>query len=66
MLPEEKIVRDMFTVPIKNMILLIIGLRGETHGYEILKEIEKIAWGIWKPSHGNLYTMLNKWSRRAL
>ncbi|WP_054839570.1 helix-turn-helix transcriptional regulator [Thermococcus sp. JCM 11816] len=67
MLPEEKIVRDMFTVPIKNMILLIIGLRGETHGYEILKEIEKIAWGgIWKPSHGNLYTMLNKMVEEGL
>jgi len=63
---EERIVRNLFTVPIKNIILLIIGLRGEAHGYEILKEIEKIASGIWKPSHGNLYTMLNKMVEEGL
>ncbi|MBP1911318.1 PadR family transcriptional regulator [Thermococcus stetteri] len=63
---EERIVRNLFTVPIKNMILLIIGLRGEAHGYEILKEIEKISSGIWKPSHGNLYTMLNKMVEEGL
>jgi DNA-binding PadR family transcriptional regulator len=63
---EERIVRNLFTVPIKNIILLIIGLRGEAHGYEILKEIEKISSGIWKPSHGNLYTMLNKMVEEGL
>jgi DNA-binding PadR family transcriptional regulator len=57
---EAELVRSMFTVPMRNLILLIIGLRGEAHGYEILKEIETIASGIWKPSHGNLYTMLGK------
>ncbi|WP_297460409.1 PadR family transcriptional regulator [Thermococcus sp.] len=63
---EAKIVRSIFTVPLKNLILLIIGLKGETHGYEIMKEIEKIAAGIWKPSHGNLYTMLNKMVEEGL
>ena len=57
---EVSIIRSMFTVPMRNLILLIIGLKGEAHGYEILKEIETIAAGFWKPSHGNLYTMLNK------
>lgn len=60
MLFEEKIVRDMFMVLIKNMILLIIGFRGEMYGYEIFKEIEKIVWGIWKLSYGNFYIMFNK------
>jgi len=35
---EMELVRSMFTVPMRNLILLIIGLRGEAHGYEILKE----------------------------
>ncbi|ASJ01976.1 PadR family transcriptional regulator [Thermococcus profundus] len=63
---SESLVRTMFTVPMRNLILLIIGLKGETHGYEILKEIEKISRGMWKPSHGNLYTMLNKMVEEGL
>ncbi|NPA47730.1 MAG: PadR family transcriptional regulator [Thermococci archaeon] len=57
---ERKIIKGLFTVPIKNLILVIVGLKGEAHGYEILKELEKLAAGIWKPSHGNLYTLLGK------
>ena len=63
---EVSIVRSMFTVPMRNLILLIIGLKGEAHGYEILKEIGTIAAGLWKPSHGNLYTMLNKMVEEGL
>ena len=55
-----KVVRNLFTVPMKNMILLIVGLNGEAHGYEIIKEIENLTGGTWKPSHGNLYTMLGR------
>ncbi|AMQ18646.1 PadR family transcriptional regulator [Thermococcus peptonophilus] len=63
---SDSLVRNMFTVPMRNLILLIIGLKGETHGYEILKEIEKVSRGSWKPSHGNLYTMLNKMVEEGL
>ncbi|ACS32581.1 PadR family transcriptional regulator [Thermococcus gammatolerans] len=63
---DSSLVRNLFTVPMKNLILLIIGLKGETHGYEILKEIERITFGNWKPSHGNLYTMLNKLADEGL
>ncbi|WP_148883605.1 PadR family transcriptional regulator [Thermococcus aciditolerans] len=57
---ERKIIKGLFTVPLKNIILVIVGLKGEAHGYEILKELEKLAIGLWKPSHSNLYTILNK------
>ncbi|KUH32167.1 PadR family transcriptional regulator [Thermococcus celericrescens] len=57
---ERKIIKGLFTVPLKNIILAIVGLKGEAHGYEILKELEKLAIGLWKPSHSNLYTILNK------
>ncbi|WP_297487376.1 PadR family transcriptional regulator [Thermococcus sp.] len=63
---DSSLVRNLFTVPLKNLILLIIGLKGEAHGYEILKEIEKVTFGNWKPSHGNLYTMLNKLAEEGL
>ncbi|ASJ01506.1 PadR family transcriptional regulator [Thermococcus gorgonarius] len=63
---DSNLVRNLYTVPMKNMILLIIGLKGEAHGYEILKEIEKMTFGNWKPSHGNLYTMLNKLAEEGL
>ncbi|WP_367184485.1 helix-turn-helix transcriptional regulator [Thermococcus sp.] len=57
---ERRIIKGLFTVPLKDIILVIVGLKGETHGYEILKELEKLAVGLWKPSHSNLYTILNK------
>ncbi|NJE00814.1 PadR family transcriptional regulator [Thermococcus sp. JdF3] len=57
---ERKIIKGLFTVPLKDIILVIVGLKGEAHGYEILKELEKLAIGLWKPSHSNLYTILNK------
>ncbi|NJF25099.1 PadR family transcriptional regulator [Thermococcus sp. Bubb.Bath] len=63
---SDSVVRNMFTVPMRNLILLIIGLKGESHGYEILKEIEKVSRGTWKPSHGNLYIMLNKMVEEGL
>ncbi len=63
---DSSLVRNLFTVPMKNLILLIIGLKGEAHGYEILKEIEKVTFGNWRPSHGNLYTMLGKLAEEGL
>ncbi|WP_297071675.1 PadR family transcriptional regulator [Thermococcus sp.] len=57
---ERRIIKGLFTVPLKDIILVIVGLKGEAHGYEILKELEKFAIGLWKPSHSNLYTILNK------
>ncbi|WP_297468683.1 PadR family transcriptional regulator [Thermococcus sp.] len=63
---ERKILKGLFTVPLKNIILVIVGLKGETHGYEILKELEKFTVGIWKPSHSNLYTLLNKMVEEGL
>ncbi len=57
---RRKIVREMFTTPGKIMILTLLAVKGEMHGYEIMKEIERISLGLWKPSHSNLYTLLNK------
>ncbi|NJE06084.1 PadR family transcriptional regulator [Thermococcus sp. M36] len=63
---ERRIIKGLFTVPLKNIILVIVGLKGEAHGYEILKELEKFAIGLWKPSHSNLYTLLNKMVEEGL
>ncbi|WP_297520230.1 PadR family transcriptional regulator [Thermococcus sp.] len=63
---ERRIIKGLFTVPLKDIILVIVGLKGETHGYEILKELEKLAIGLWKPSHSNLYTILNKMVEEGL
>ncbi|ASJ08133.1 PadR family transcriptional regulator [Thermococcus siculi] len=63
---DVSFVRSLFTVPVKNLILIIVGLNGEIHGYGILKEIERVSHGFWKPSPGNLYTMLNKMVEEGL
>ena len=63
---ERRIIKGLFTVPLKDIILVIVGLKGEAHGYEILKELEKLAIGLWKPSHSNLYTILGKMVEEGL
>ena len=63
---ERRIIKGLFTVPLKDIILVIVGLKRETHGYEILKELEKLAIGLWKPSHSNLYTILGKMVEEGL
>ncbi|MCD6524641.1 MAG: PadR family transcriptional regulator [Thermococcus sp.] len=62
----ERSTRNMFLAPIRHLILVIVGFKGEAHGYEILKEIEKITHGTWKPSHGNIYTVLSKMVEEGL
>ncbi|WP_056934176.1 PadR family transcriptional regulator [Thermococcus barophilus] len=63
---ERRIIKGLFTIPLKDIILVIVGLKGEVHGYEILKELEKLAIGLWKPSHSNIYTLLSKMVKDGL
>lgn len=58
--------RNVFTLPMRNMILLIVAVKGRAHGYEIVKEIEKITSGVWKPSYSNLYPLLRKLTKEGL
>lgn len=63
---RKSIVKEVFTTPGKNLILVILAVKGEMHGYELLKEIENITMGLWRPSHGHLYTLLNKMVEEGL
>lgn len=47
-------------VLLKDIILVIVGFKGEVYGYEILKEFEKFVIGFWKFSYSNFYMILNK------
>ncbi len=63
---RKSVVREAFTTPGRNLILLILAVKGEMHGYELLKEIECMTAGLWRPSHGHLYTLLNKMVEEGL
>ncbi len=63
---RKNIVKEIFTTPGKNLILVILAVKGEMHGYELLKEIENLTMGLWRPSHGHLYTLLNKMVEEGL
>jgi DNA-binding PadR family transcriptional regulator len=39
-------------------LLLIALLDGPTHGYEIIKRLEALSRGIWRPSPGSVYPTL--------
>lgn len=63
---RQSVIKEVFTAPGKNLILVILAIKGEMHGYELLKEIEALTLGLWKPSHGHLYTLLNKMVEEGL
>ncbi len=63
---KRSVVREAFTTPGRNLILLILAVKGEMHGYELLKEIECLTAGLWRPSHGHLYTLLNRMVEEGL
>ena len=63
---RQAVIKEVFTTPGKILVLMILALKGEAHGYELLKEIENITLGFWKPSHSYLYSLLNKLVRDGL
>ncbi len=56
---DSKLIKQFFSVPLRDMILWIIAARGEMHGYGIMKVFEEITFGSWKPSPSTLYTLLD-------
>ena len=48
--------------------LLVLGLLAEKpmHGYELLKRIEEITRGFWRPSPGTLYSLLKSLREEGL
>ena len=56
---DSKLIRQFFSVPLRDMILWIIAAHGELHGYGIMKVFEDLTFGAWKPSPSTLYTLLD-------
>ncbi len=63
---DGRLIKQFFSVPLRDMILWIIAARGEMHGYGIMKVIEKITFGFWKPSPSTLYTLLDTMVKEGL
>ena len=40
------------------LVLSVLAVKGEAHGYEIMKSIEEITEGKWRPAPGSLYPLL--------
>ncbi len=40
------------------LVMAVLASRGEAHGYEIMKSIEEITEGKWRPAPGSLYPLL--------
>ena len=56
---DSRLIRQFFSVPLRDMILWIIAARGELHGYGIMKVFEELTFGAWKPSPSTLYSLLD-------
>ncbi len=55
----ESLVKSIFSVPLRHLVLNLIALHGEMHGYEIMKKIKELTLNMWKPSTSTLYMVLD-------
>ncbi|WFO74704.1 PadR family transcriptional regulator [Desulfurococcaceae archaeon MEX13E-LK6-19] len=62
----KNLIKSLFSVPLRNLVLQLIALYGEMHGYEIMKKIEEITMGFWKPSTSTLYMVLDNLVKEGL
>ena len=53
----EHKVKDIYKESLKNYVLRILA-DGPNHGYSIIKRIEEVTRGRWKPAAGTLYPLL--------
>lgn len=61
--------RILLGLPQRSILkLLILGLLAEKpmHGYELLKRVEEITRGFWRPSPGTLYSLLKSLREEGL
>ena len=49
-----------------NLILTLLDSKGEMTGAQIMREIEKVTQGIWRPSPGAVYPALDKMESEGL
>ncbi len=40
------------------LLVLAVLIEGEAHGYDIMKSIENLSGGLWRPAPGSLYPLL--------
>ena len=61
--PESGV--NAYKESLRNLILRILAER-PMHGYEIMKMIEKVTKGRWRPAAGTLYPLLDQLRREGL
>jgi DNA-binding PadR family transcriptional regulator len=63
---SREFIKSIFSVPLRNLILHLIAIYGEMHGYEIMKKIEELTMNMWKPSTSTLYMILDNLVKEGL
>ncbi len=62
----EDLVKSIFSVPLRHLVLNLIAIHGEMHGYEIMNRIKELTSGLWKPSTSTLYMVLETLVKEGL
>ena len=62
--PKEK-GSSVYRESLRNLVIRIL-LEGSKHGYEIMKRIEEVTNGKWKPAAGTLYPLLDQLKNEGL
>ncbi|MFQ5892099.1 MAG: PadR family transcriptional regulator, partial [Candidatus Methanofastidiosia archaeon] len=56
---------DEMLFPLENLVLTVL-YKKEMYGYEILKEVEKLSAGYFRPKSGTLYPILKRLEKKNL
>ncbi len=62
--PREK-GSSVYKESLRNLVMRIL-LEGPRHGYEIMKKIEEVTDGKWRPAAGTLYPLLEQLKNEGL
>ncbi len=69
MVPEQHESRSERESPHRGLLgfLVLVSLvEGDAHGYEVMRRIERITGGLWRPAPGSLYPVIDSLEKEGL
>ncbi len=69
MVPEQRDARGERESPHRGLLgfLVLVSLvEGDAHGYEVMRRIERVTGGLWRPAPGSLYPVIDSLEKEGL
>ncbi len=66
MAPEGRSERESPHRGLLGFLVLVSLVEGEAHGYEVMRRIEEVTGGYWRPAPGSLYPVIDSLEKEGL